>query len=188
RRLAALGLFRRVRIAELRHGDETRRDLLVTVEEGLPTTIGFGGGMEGRLRPVRSEALGGAVEEQFEVAPRAFFEVGRRNLFGKNRSVNFFSSISLHPKDLPFFAGQTTETTGGYGLTEYRLLGTYREPRLLDTPFDGFATLTFEQQIRSSFNFARRSVSAEAARKLTRDVAISGSYQIQRTRLFDISI
>jgi len=33
RRLVALGLFRRVRITELGHGEETRRDVLVTVEE-----------------------------------------------------------------------------------------------------------------------------------------------------------
>jgi outer membrane protein insertion porin family len=187
RRLAALGLFRRVHVAELRHGDETTRDLLVTVEEAPPTTLGFGGGLEGRLRPVRSEQLGGAVEEQFEIAPRAFFEIGRRNLFGKNRSISFFSSVSLHPNDLPFFTDQPAPP-GGYGLTEYRLLGTYREPRLLNTAFDGFATLTFEQQIRSSFNFARRGASASAARKLTPNLAVSGTYQIQRTRLFDISI
>ena len=73
-------------------------------------------------------------------------------------------------------------------MTEYRLLGTYREPRLFGTAFDGFATLTFEQQIRSSFNFARRSASAAAVRKLTPTIAVSGIYQIQRTRLFDISI
>jgi outer membrane protein insertion porin family len=188
RRLSALGLFRRARIAELRHGDEATRDVLVTVEEAPPTTVGFGGGLEGRLRPVRTEELGGAVSEQFEVAPRAFFEIGRRNLFGKNRSVNFYSSVSLHPKDSPFFADQPSQTSTGYGLTEYRLLVTYREPRLLDTAFDGFATLTFEQQIRSSFNFARRSASAVAARKLTRDVAFNANYQIQRTRLFDVSI
>jgi outer membrane protein insertion porin family len=187
RRLAALGLFRRARITELRHGDETTRDLLVTVEEAPPTTIGFGGGVEGRLRPVRSEEPDGAVREQFEVAPRAFFEVGRRNLFGKNRSVNFFSSVSLHPNESTFIGGVPIQTSG-YGLTEYRLLSTYREPRLLDTAFDGFATLTFEQQIRSSFNFSRRSASAETARKLRRDLTVSGSYQIQRTRIFDVAV
>ena len=31
-------------------------------------------------------------------------------------------------------------------------------------------------------------MSAEAARKLTRDLAVSGSYQIQRTRLFDVAV
>jgi outer membrane protein insertion porin family len=187
RRLATLGLFRRARIAELRHGEETTRDLLVTVEEAPPTTVGFGGGVESRLRPVRSEAQGGAVRDELEVAPRAFFEVGRRNLFGKVRSVNFFSSLSLHPKDEPFVADQPVPGTGGYGFPEYRLLGTFREPRLLDTGFDGFATLTFEQQKRSSFNFSRRSASAEAARRLTRDLSVTGSYQIQRIRLFDVS-
>src|SRR5206468_3541043 len=38
------------------------------------------------------------------------------------------------------------------------------------------------------FNFARRGAGAEAARKLTHDIAVSGSYQITRTRLFDVSI
>jgi outer membrane protein insertion porin family len=187
RRLAALGLFRRARIAELRHGEETTRDLLVTVEEAPPTTVGFGGGVESRLRPVRSGAQGGTVRDEIEVAPRAFFEVGRRNLFGKVRSVNFFSSVSLHPKDEPFVADQRATGTGGYGFAEYRLLGTFREPQLLDTGFDGFATLTFEQQKRSSFNFSRRGASAEAARRLTRDLSVTGNYQIQRIRLFDIS-
>jgi outer membrane protein insertion porin family len=157
RRLAALGLFRRVRIAELRHGDETTRDLLVTVEEAPPTTVGFGGGVEGKLRAV-------GATDQFEIAPRAFFEVGRRNLFGKNRSVNFFSSVSLHPKN------------------EEEAIAS------LNTPIDGFANVTFEQQIRSSFNFTRRSASLDASRKITANVAVSGSYQIQRTRLFDVRV
>jgi outer membrane protein insertion porin family len=104
--------------------------------------------------------------------------------------VNFFSSLSLHPKDAPFFQNQptTTSSSGGYGLAEYRLLGTYREPRFLNTAFDGFATVTFEQQIRSSFNFRRRSLSLDAARKITRDVAVTGSYQLQRTEVFDIAL
>ena len=50
RRLAALGLFRRVQITELAHGDEGKRDVLVTVEESLATTVVFGAGAEGRLR------------------------------------------------------------------------------------------------------------------------------------------
>src|SRR5262249_12141686 len=52
-RLSALGLFRRVNITELQHSAESRRDVLVEVEESPPTTIGYGGGIEGgtRLRP-----------------------------------------------------------------------------------------------------------------------------------------
>ncbi|OFW17578.1 MAG: hypothetical protein A3F69_02090 [Acidobacteria bacterium RIFCSPLOWO2_12_FULL_66_10] len=190
RRLTALGLFRRARITELRHGDETLRDLLVTIEEAPPTTIGYGGGLEGRLRVVRRAEDGGVAAERFEVAPRAFFDAGRRNLFGKNRSANLFASVSLHPKDSPFFAGQSTSTPSdsGYGLTEYRLVGTFREPRVFDTVADAFINITFEQQIRSSFNFARRGASANIARHLTPTVSATASYQLQRTRVFDPSV
>ena len=173
RRLTALGLFRRARITELRHGGENLRDLLVTIEEALPTTVGYGGGLEGRLRVVDT-AGGAAADEVFEVAPRAFFEIGRRNVFGKNRSVSFFSGIAVHPPHdaLPTF-------------TEYRVIGTYREPRVLDTAADAFINTTFEQQTRSSFNFARRSLSAEVARRITHAISAQVSYQIQRTEVFD---
>jgi outer membrane protein insertion porin family len=173
RRLAALGLFRRARITELRHGAESQRDLLVTIEEAPPTTVGYGGGVEGRLRVVDSGA-GTPAGEVFEVAPRAFFEVGRRNVFGKNRSINLFSSVALHPPHdaLPEF-------------TEYRLIGTYREPHVFDTRSDAIVNTTFEQQTRSSFNFSRRSLSAELARRLTPQVITQASYQIQRTEVFD---
>jgi outer membrane protein assembly complex protein YaeT len=169
RRLAALGLFRRARISELRHGDETTRDLLVTIEEAPPTTIGYGGGVEGRLRAIASGEAGGVATEQFEVAPRAFFQIGRRNVFGKNRSVNFFASFS-HPLD--------PEATA-----EYRGVGTFREPRIFDTTADGFLNGTVEQQIRSSFHFKRQSGSADIARHVSRAVSISGSYQVQRTEV-----
>ena len=173
RRLTALGLFRRARITELRHGGETTRDLLVTIEEAPPTTVGYGGGVEGRLRAVQS-AEGGVATDRFELAPRAFFEIGRRNVFGTNRSLNFFTSVALHPPqpDAP-------------ALTEYRLVGTFREPRVFDTNADAFVNTTFEQQIRSSFNFARRSLSADIGRHVTPAISLTGRYQIQRTEVFD---
>ncbi len=171
RRLTALGLFRRARITELRHGNETTRDLLVTIEEAPATTAGYGGGVEvGRV--VVAAPAGQVAEEQFDVAPRAFFEVGRRNVFGKNRSLNFFSSLAFHSQE-------------SAANVEYRAIGTFREPRVFDTAADAFINATFEQQRRSSFNFSRRSVSADIARKLSRGVSITGSYQIQRTSVFD---
>ncbi|HEV3139142.1 MAG TPA: POTRA domain-containing protein, partial [Vicinamibacterales bacterium] len=69
RRLLALGLFRRVRINELRHGDETRRDLLVSIEESPPTTIGGGGGIEGKLIET-SDPVTGVASQSFLLAPR----------------------------------------------------------------------------------------------------------------------
>ncbi|HJZ77282.1 MAG TPA: POTRA domain-containing protein [Vicinamibacterales bacterium] len=176
RRLTELGLFRRARITELRHGAENQRDLLVTIEEAPPTTVGYGGGVEGSKRVVNNSVPGIAsvAEEVFEVAPRAFFEIGRRNVFGKNRSLNFFSSIAIHPPhdNLATF-------------TEYRLIGTYREPRLFDTAADAFVTATFEQQTRSSFNFARRGVSAALGRRVTPEISVQAGYQLQRTEVFD---
>jgi outer membrane protein insertion porin family len=177
RRLASLGLFRRVRITELAHGDETKRDVLVTVEEAPVTTVGYGAGVEG-VQLLTNDAANIASQE-LQVAPRAFFEIGRRNLFGKNRSVNLFTRVSLSNL-------QSQTTSRGFG--EYRVIGTYREPRIFGTPSDAFLTGTLEQQHRSSFNFARRAFSAELGRRVTRTVSVSGTYQIQRTELFDEQI
>jgi outer membrane protein assembly factor BamA len=193
RRLSALGLFRRVRITELTHpGAATRRDLLVTVEEAPLTTIGYGVGLEGGKRLRRTEEEEGAVEV-FEFAPRGFFEVGRRNLWGKNRSVNLFTRVSFRPRetvpaepspDDP--APAEPETT--YGFNEYRVLGTFREPRVFGTAADAVITGYFEQAIRSSFNFARRGVRAEVGRRLGRTLSVAGWYAFDRTRLFDEQI
>jgi outer membrane protein assembly complex protein YaeT len=182
RRLAALGLFRRTRISEVAHGDETTRDLLVTVEESPATTVGYGGGLEVGL--IRTREIVGA-SEQLEVAPRAFFEIGRRNLFGRNRSVNLFTRVSLRPDRSD---EAVTTVSSGYAFSEYRVLGTFREPRVFGTAADAFLTATVEQQRRASFNFARRAFSAEAARRLTPQVSLGGNYQIQRTELFDEQI
>lgn len=173
RRLTTLGLFRRARITELRHGDENRRDLLVSIEEAPPTTVGYGGGVEGKLRVVTDPQ--GAATEEIDIAPRAFFEIGRRNLFGSNRSANLFTSVSLHSKH-----------STAAGVTEYRAVGTFREPHLFNSAADAFVNVTLEQQLRSSFNFNRRSASAVIARHLTRDVSLTGNYQIQQTSVFDL--
>ena len=190
RRLMALGLFRRVQISDLRTGDETNRDLLVFVEESPATTIAYGGGVEGRLRVVRIEENAGLASEQLEFAPRGSFEIGRRNFFGKNRPANLFTSVSLHPKDSPFFAGQSnpdSTNSTGFGFTEYRVLGQFSEPKIFGGWADALFTGTLEQQIRSSFNFSRRSASAEVARKFTTHISGSATYQIQRTRVFDVN-
>jgi outer membrane protein insertion porin family len=53
------------------------------------------------------------------------------------------------------------------------------------TAADASLTGTVEQQIRASFNFARRAFGAEVARRVSRTLSISGNYQIQRVHLFD---
>jgi len=170
RRLAALGLFRRVRISELRHGTETTRDVLITVEEAPVTTIAYGIGAEGnRLAETNPD---GTVTERFDIAPRALFEIGRRNLFGKNRSINLYTSVSR---------------TLVSKLTEYRVVGTFREPRLFDSAADAFLNATIEQQHRSTFDFARRSFSANLERRFPGPYRVTGSYLLQRTRVFNLN-
>jgi outer membrane protein insertion porin family len=179
RRLTSLGLFRRVQIAELRHGAEATRDLLVTVEESPATTVDYGLGAEGRVLPRQDQ--NGFATDKLDVAPRTFFGYGRRNLFGKNRSFNVFGSISVHLQNL-------NSPSGTENLTEYRVLGTYREPRLLNTATDGILTATLEQQIRTSFNFRRVTATAQAAQRLSRAVSVTEAYAIQRTELLAVKV
>lgn len=175
RRLASLGLFRRARITELGHGDETRRDLVVTVEEAPATTVGWGGGLEAREQ---LQQVGETATEQLQFAPRAFFEIGRRNLLGKNRSINLFTRVSLRPP-------RENETER---FLEYRVIGTLREPRAVWLDADAFVTASLEQQQRSSFNFARQALNAGLGRRLTPRLSLGGNYQIQRSELFDEQI
>jgi outer membrane protein assembly complex protein YaeT len=184
RRLATLGLFRRVRIIELPHGASATRDILVEVEEAPSTTIDYGGGLEAGRR-LRTGA-NAQVEERIDVAPRGFFQISRRNLWGKNRSVTLFTRVSLRPRD-PGTESDPADT-GGYGFNEYRVVGTFREPRVLDRSGDLQLTGFLEQAIRSSFNFGRRGVRLDYVRRLAGNVTISGRYAFDRTRLFDIHI
>jgi outer membrane protein assembly complex protein YaeT len=186
-RLAALGLFRRVVVDELRHSGETRRDVLIQVDEAPPTTIGYGGGVEGgtRLRPTGD---GGRAEERFEVAPRGFLEISRRNLWGKNRAVTLFTRVSLRSRDIVLSReGIRLErpAESSYGFNEYRVVGTFREPRLFDTRADGLVTGILDQAIRSSFNFVRREARAEAGVRFSTRYSLAGRYSYEHTRLFD---
>ncbi|HEY7447000.1 MAG TPA: POTRA domain-containing protein [Vicinamibacterales bacterium] len=186
RRLNALGLFRRVQIADVRHpGQEGRRDVLVTVEEALATTIGGGGGAEVGLRLERS-AVDGLAEERIEFAPRGFFEIGRRNLWGKNRSINFFSRVSFRPNGgTSSTPDPDAPTDSGYGFNEYRVLLTYREPRVFGSTADGLLYGFLEQGVRSSFNFNRRGTRLEIVRRVTPETTVSGRYTLEQTRRFD---
>ena len=186
RRLAALGLFRRVRIIELPHGSSPNRDVLIEIEEAPSTTISYGGGVEAgrRLRPAED---GGQAEERIEVAPRGFFEISRRNLWGKNRSISLLTRVSFRPRDPAVDSTDPTDL-GGYGFNEYRVLGTFREPRPFNVSGDLQLTAFIEQAIRSSFNFNRRGVRAEYARRVREALRVSGRYSLDRTRLFDEKI
>jgi outer membrane protein assembly complex protein YaeT len=176
RRLQALGLYRSVVISELRQGEENRRDLLVTVEEGPATSVAYGGGFE-LARRVEPSDVTNIAQEEFDAAPRGSFQITRRNLFGTNRSASLFTSLTLHPQG-----------TKQQGITEYRVVGTFREPRIFDTQVDGLITLTVQQQFRSSFDFRSQGITAEATRKLSRTVSLVGTYQLQNTNVYNENV
>ena len=170
RRIAALGLFRRVQITEITHAASTKRDVLITVEEAPSTTVGYGGGLEVSER-LREASETGAAEERLEFAPRGFFEIGRRNVGGRIRSVNLYTRLSLRPD----------------AAEEYRVIGTYREPRSFGLNSEIIVTGAVEQGIRSSFSFARKGVNAEILRRLTPRVRVSGRYSFSTTKTFNLN-
>jgi outer membrane protein insertion porin family len=180
RKLTELGLFRRVRITELRHGTMNDHDVLVTVEEAAATTIGYGGGVEG-TQVLRATGEDGEARGELEFAPRGFFDVTRRNLGGRNRSISLYTRVSLRPKDVP----EDPERDGtGVGLSEYRVVGTYRAPRVF---FESDLTVTgaIEQGRRSSFNFSRKGANIDLQRRITQAILFNGRYSFNTTRTFD---
>ena len=183
RRLAALGLFRRVRISELPRTGSLARDVLVELEESATTTIDYGGGVEvGRI--AASAQDGSGAIDQLDIGPRGFFAISRRNLWGKNRSVTLFGRVTLRREaDNP----DDPELTGAYGFNDYRGLFTYREPRAFGTSGDAQATAFIEQGRRSSFSFNRRGVTTDYARRLG-NFTVTGRYTFDYTKLFDEQI
>ena len=178
RRLRALGLFRRVTITDVGETGEPRRDLVVTVDEAAPTSIGYGAGVEAG-RYLRQDTPGGQASERLELAGRGFFEIGRQNLWGSTRSVNLFTRVSLRPSGV-------AEAGGGsdFGFNEYRVLMSFRDPSVFEVG-DARVTGYFEQAVRSSFNFVRRGILAETARRFKDRITIVGSYSLSQVRLFD---
>jgi outer membrane protein assembly complex protein YaeT len=184
RKISALGLFRRVRITELDLGTPNERDLLVSVEEAPTTTLGYGGGIEGG-RVLRQEQETGAAKEVFEVAPRGFVEFGRRNLFGRNQSLNLFARASLRSRATTSAIEPGEPTPTGFTFRDYRVLGTYRAPKAFGTPADFLLTGFLEQGLRSSFDFTRKGARLELARHITQALSVSGRYVIERDNVFD---
>lgn len=186
-RLVALGLFRRIQVEPLAHGGEARRDVLVEVEESDATVLDLGGGLEGRF--VLRTGAGGIAEEHFELAPRGYFQIGRRNLWGKNRTANLFTRVSLRSREdttTPISPIEAPDVS--YGFHEYRVWATFREPRALNTQAEVLFSAIIEQAIRSSFDFNRREIRAEAGLRLSPVYTVSGLYSFQNTKLFNVDI
>ncbi len=150
---------------------------MITVEEAPSTTVGYGGGLE--LSQRLASGAEGAAEERFELAARGFFELGRRNIGGKNRSANLYTRLSLRADDDQSGPG------GRFGFPEYRVVGTYREPKTFGWNADVTITAALEQGVRSTFKFARKGINAEILRRLSPQIRVSARYTFGTTRTFD---
>jgi outer membrane protein insertion porin family len=175
RRLSALGLFRRIQIQTISHGDPSRSDVVVIVEEAPRTTIGYGGGLQ--VDRILRDNGDGTTSEHYEFAPRGFFEVTRRNLGGTNRSIDLYSRLSLRP---------STTSANDAKFTEYRVVATYREPRAFGGIGDLSGTAAVEQGVRTGFNFDRQGVNMELTRRLRRNIRGSVRYSLGTTHVFDL--
>ena len=181
RRLAELGLFRRVRITELPRTGSLMRDVLVDVEEADTTTIDYGGGLE--VDRIREDDAGG-TSENLDIGYRAFFGVSRRNLWGKNRSVTLFGRVTLRQDR------ENDDGTGqpqGYGFHDYRGLFTFREPRAFGTAGDAQFSTFVDQSRRTSYSFNRKGVTSEYARRLS-TYTVTGRYTFDYTKVFESPI
>jgi outer membrane protein insertion porin family len=186
-KLNALQLFRNVQIEPVAHGSEPRRDLIVRVEEAPPTFLGLGAGVEGGYQ-VRTGPTG-LAEDQFEVAPRGFFQIGRRNLFGKNRTANLYTRVSLRSRNPSNVVppGTAPVAQPSYGFHEYRVVPSFTEPRVFGLRSNLQLSGILEQAIRTSFNFRRRELRAQDDVNLSRRYHLTGFYALQHTTLFDVS-
>lgn len=177
RNLAALGLFRRIQISSVSHGDPARSDVIIAVEESQRTTVDYGGGAQVE-RTLRESATTGTPTERYEFAPRGFFEIGRRNMGGKNRSTNLYTRFGLRPNADP-------RDTNPFGFSEYRVVGTYREPKAFGSYGDLTGTAAVEQGVRTGFNFVRKGMNAESTHRISARMTGTAQYAFTTTRIFD---
>ena len=107
-----------------------------------------------------------AGAETFQVAPRASFSVSRRNLFGKDRSLNLFTRVSFRQGGANISDSTSAVVqNGSYGFNEYLARLAYGERRIFGTPADGTFAGGIEQTRRTSFTFNRRSANVTLARR-----------------------
>jgi outer membrane protein insertion porin family len=180
--LSALGLFRRVPPFGIRrHAGENRADVVVSVQEALPTTIGYGGGLE--VSSVLRSNDDGTAAERLDYVPRAFFEIGRRNMWGKNRQANLFTRLSARSRDTIDDLGVRDSS---YNINEYRVFGTFREPRAFSTPYTVLLTGIAERARRTSYSFDTRELRAEMGGRASPTLSGSVRFSIESTRLYDV--
>lgn len=177
RRISLMGVFQSVSLEEEpRQAGDTVANVLVVVQELPANSWLFGAGVEGGRFP--TETAAGVIEDRTFISPRVSFEYGRRNLFGRNRSIDFFVRAAPRP---------ATKSEQDFGFLEYRASTTYREPRAFRSETDITLGIASEQAARTGFNFLRQSGTLQAVRRLSPEVTASARYGLEYTRIFDFN-
>ena len=148
-KLVGSGLFKSVNVEVLPADPITHRsDVLISVAEGPRTTFGYGFGFE---------------EQQLL---RAEFELTRRNLFGRNRTISVFTRAS--------FRG-------------YRFITTYRQPDSIFKNLPLFVSLYAEKEQRTSFSFKRAGVGLQISKRLSENQNLFFRYRFDNTEVFNLT-
>ena len=162
RRLRALGLFRRVTHHRCRRA---RRDAArsgrhrrgsAADDHRLRRAASRRAATCGRTRSTGRRPSGSSSR------PAASSRSAAATCGASNRSVNLFTRVSLRPTTVPEAGRRATS----FGFNEYRVLATLPRAERVRDGADAHVTGYFEQAVRSSFNFVRRGVQAELARRL----------------------
>ncbi|MGE5125556.1 MAG: outer membrane protein assembly factor [Betaproteobacteria bacterium] len=115
--------------------------------------------------PPTSVSWGVGYSEQDRL--RGSVELARRNLGGLARTASFFARGS--------FRGS-------------RLLANLREPWLFGRKLDSFATVFWEEESRTSFDYNRKGASLQVARALDARTSLILRYQLQDTNVFNVAV
>ena len=192
RRLAELGLFRRVRITELPRTGSLTRDVLVDLEEAATTTIDYGGGVEvGRIGGADDEGF--AIDELDIGAARLLrdqpAELVGQEPFGDAvwqghrpaRPGRARHSASCPKPTRPRSRAATASTT---------TVGCSRSVSHapLAPPAMPSSRPSSSRRRRTSFWFNRKGLTSDYARRIRAPITVTGRYTFDYTKVFEEAI
>ena len=160
-----------MQIAEITHADSNRHDVLITVEESPATSIGFGGGLEAGPRLQREEQTGGAQERLNSRPAASSRSAGATSPAAIDRSISIHvwrSVLSPRQRTLAAARSGSRNTASSAPIASRSRSGRS----------DILITALIEQGVRSSFNFARKGVTADIGHTISRRHNVRVNYQV----------
>ena len=158
------------------------RNVVISVEENAATTDRLRRRRRGRPSSAADDDAEGTAVEQFEFAPRGFFEVGPPQPVGQE------------PQRQPVLARQPPARSRHDRRPRPRRLRPLRVSRARHVPrAQGVRPRTptprsaavIEQAIRTSFSYRRRGVNADLSRRLARNLTVGARYNYSYTNVYE---